>query len=94
LKLEENNTLHGFFENYDSLTNNFLLLQIENSQNVMTFVKLEFSAVEKSANNIKMSQYREVVHINISENGYNVPIDSFKFYISGNGEKEKFVGIA
>jgi hypothetical protein len=41
-----------------------------------------------------MSQYREVVHINISENGYNVPIDSFKFYISGKKEKEKCVGIA
>jgi hypothetical protein len=51
-KLEANNRLHGFFENYDSLTKNFLLLQIENNQNVMTFAKLTFSAGEESASNI------------------------------------------
>jgi hypothetical protein len=52
LNLEGKNRLHGFFENYDSLKKNFLLLQIENSQNVMTFVKLTFSAGEESATNI------------------------------------------
>lgn len=42
-----------------------------------------------------MSQYREVVHFDKSEKGLiNDPIDYFKFYISGKGEKEKCVGIA
>ena len=50
MKLEKENKLHGFFENKDSRDNHFLLMQIENSQNVMTFGKLTFVDGEAASN--------------------------------------------
>lgn len=45
--LSENNKLHGFFENKDSFDNNFVILIIESSYNVIDFAKMTFEIKEK-----------------------------------------------
>lgn len=92
LKLQAENKMHGFFENKDSRDNNFLLMQIENSQNVMTFAKLTFVDGE-AAENIQLHQYREVVSQPHDHNNHD-PIKEFKFYINTKGDKEMCVGMS
>ena len=72
--------MHGFFENSDSLKNNFLLLVVENSTNIIDFAKLTFVGGE-TVTDLKMQQYREVVAPNASQNQAN-PIQYFKIFIN------------
>ena len=60
ITLKNDEKLHGFFENQESKKNNFLLMQVENGQNVMTFQKLTFVDGD-SVSDIQVHQYREVV---------------------------------
>lgn len=83
--------MHGFFENHDSMKNNFLLLVVENSTNIIDFAKLTFVGGE-TVTDLKMHQYREVVALNASQYKMD-PIQYFKIFINYDStlKKEKSV---
>ena len=64
-------------------------MQIENSQDHMTFAKLTFIDGE-SASNITMHQYREVV-TQPHDHSHHDPIEYFRFYINAKGDNEMCV---
>jgi hypothetical protein len=52
--LPSNNRLHGFFENTDSMKNEFLLLIVENSQHIIDFAKLKFVGGDSLVSDVKL----------------------------------------